>query len=362
MSKYICDKCQKEFKNKSSYSSHLKRKLPCFIETTVIPSVNNQNPFTIVKNCNYSKIDVPKPILKWVGGKTQILDKLIVEFPTEINNYREIFLGGGSVLFTLLSYVKANIIKVNGKIYAYDLNEPLIYVYKNIQTQHNDLFDTLQNIITEFNQCGNENGEINRNPQNIDQALISKENYYYWIRSEYNKLSANDKKTVYGSALFIFLNKTCFRGVFRVGPNGFNVPYGHYNNPEIINKEHLDTIHHLIQDVVFTSSDFAESLSLCNMEENDYTYLDPPYAPEKETSFVKYTENGFNQDNHTNLFKLIQHLTNENKKIMLSNADVTLVRDNFTEKKYNIDSILCKRAINSKNPEAKAKEVIIKNY
>jgi DNA adenine methylase len=317
-------------------------------------------PFTIVKNFNYSKIDVPKPILKWVGGKTQILDKLIVEFPTEINNYREIFLGGGSVLFTLLSYVNANIIKVYGKIYSYDINEPLIYVYKNIQAQHNDLFNTLQNIITVFNQCGN--GEINRKPQNIEEALISKENFYYWIRSEYNKLSTIDKKTVYGSALFIFLNKTCFRGVFRVGPNGFNVPYGHYNNPEIINKQHLDEIHHLIRDVIFNCSDFTESLSLYCIEENDYIYLDPPYVPEKETSFVKYTENGFNQDNHTNLFNLVHQITNENKKLMMSNADVTLVRDNFKEKKYNIDSILCKRAINSKDPEAKAKEVIIKNY
>ena len=317
-------------------------------------------PFTIVKNCNYCKIDVPKPILKWVGGKTQILDKLIVEFPTEINNYREIFLGGGSVLFSLLSYVNANIIKVNGKIYAYDVNEPLIYVYKNIQSQHNDLFDTLQNVITVFNQCGN--GEINRNPKTIEEALISKENYYYWLRSEYNKLSTTDKKTVYGSALFIFLNKTCFRGVFRVGPNGFNVPYGHYNNPEIINKQHLDEIHHLIQGIIFNCSDFTESLSLCSIEENDYIYLDPPYAPEKETSFVKYTENGFNTDNHTNLFNLIHQLTNQNKKLMLSNADVALVRDNFKEKKYNIVSLLCKRAINSKNPEAKAKEVIIKNY
>ena len=160
--------------------------------------------------------------------------------------------------------------------------------------------------------------------------------------------------------MFIFLNKTCFRGVFRVGPKGFNVPYGHYNNPEIINKEHLDKIHKLIQNVIFECCDFNTSLN--SVEPNDYVYLDPPYAPETNTSFVRYTENGFNIDNHNNLFKLIHKLTETNKKIMLSNADVSLVRDNFTNKKYNITSILCKRAINSKNPEAKAKEVIIKNY
>lgn len=320
--------------------------------------VNISNSGKLVKNINPVKIDIPKPILKWVGGKTQILDKLIVDFPTEINNYREIFLGGGSVLLTLLSYVKNRIIKINGKIYAYDLNEALIYVYKNIQTHHIELYDALQNIITEFNQCGN--GEINRKPTNIEEATIAKENYYYWIRDEYNKLSMNDKKSVFASAMFIFLNKTCFRGVFRVGPKGFNVPYGHYNNPEIINKEHLEQIHVLIQNVIFECYDFNTSLT--NVEVDDFVYLDPPYAPETNTSFVGYTENGFGIEKHTELFNLIHKMTETNKKMMLSNADVSLIRENFTNKNYNITSILCKRSINSKKPDAKAKEVIIKNY
>lgn len=304
------------------------------------------------------KINIPKPILKWVGGKTQILDKLIIEFPTEINNYHEIFLGGGSVLLTLLSYVKNGIIKIHGNIYAYDLNEPLIYIYKNIQSNHIELYTEIQNLITEFNSCGD--GELNRTPNNIDEAKMAKENYYYWSRNKYNKLNFTDKITPRGSAMFIFLNKTCFRGIYRVGPSGFNVPYGHYNNPEIINQEHLNEIHKLIQNVIFECRDF--SISLNNIELNDYVYLDPPYAPETNTSFVGYTKNGFNIDNHKNLFKLIHKLTETNKKIMLSNADVNLVRDNFPDDKYNIVSILCKRAINSKNPNAKTKEVIIKNY
>jgi len=299
-----------------------------------------------------------KPILKWVGGKTQILDKLIIDFPNEINNYHEIFLGGGSVLLALLTYVKNGTITINGNIYAYDLNEPLIYVYKNIQSHHIDLYNKLQDIIKEFNECGD--GVINRKPLNIEEAKISKENYYYWTRSEYNKLSLDDKKTTTGSAMFIFLNKTCFRGVFRVGPNGFNVPYGHYNNPEIVNKAHLEEIHELIQNVIFECCDF--NLSLKNVKPNDFVYLDPPYAPEKDTSFVGYTENGFNTENHKNLFKLINDLTTADKKIMMSNADVNLVRENFTNEKYNTTTILCKRSINSKNPDSKAKEVIIKNY
>jgi len=301
---------------------------------------------------------VPKPIVKWVGGKTQIIDKLIVDFPREINNYREIFLGGGSVLFTLLSYVKSGAVKLHGNLYAYDLNEPLIYMYKNIQTNHNALYDELQNMITEFNGCGN--GKLNRNPANRGEATELKENYYYWIRSEYNKLCSTDRQSVLVSAMFIFLNKTCFRGIFRVGPNGFNVPYGNYKNPEIINKLHLDEIHHLIQNVIFDCCDFTTSL--VDVEPNDFVYLDPPYAPETDTSFVGYTKHGFNIDHHTSLFTLIHTLTATNKKMMLSNADVSFVRESFAPETYNITSILCKRSINSKNPEAKAKEVIIKNY
>ena len=298
-----------------------------------------------------------KPILKWVGGKTQIIDKIINNFPKEINNYREIFLGGGSVLLTLLSYVKKDIIKINGDIYAYDANGPLIYMYKNIQTRHNELYECLINLINEFNDCNND--EINRNPINIDEETKNRENYYYWIRKNYNNLSNDEINDIIGSAMFIFLNKTCFRGVFRIGPNGFNVPYGHYKNPEIINKNHLDEINELIQNVIFECYDY--SISINNIVNNDFTYLDPPYAPEISTSFVGYTKDGFNIDQHNNLFNLIHKLTDENKKMMLSNSDVTLVRDNFGER-YRIIEIVCKRTINSKNPEAKAKEVIIMNY
>jgi DNA adenine methylase len=349
MDKYICEKCKKEYKQKYHYTRHINS---CMMDANI--SIDNK----LVKDIQYKNIEIPKPILKWVGGKTQILDKLIIEFPTDINNYHEIFLGGGSVLLTLLSYVKNNIIKIHNNIYAYDLNEPLIYVYKNIQTNPNELYDETQKIITEFNLCGN--GEINRKPNDIEIAKMAKENYYYWIRKKYNELSLDEKKTIKGSAMFIFLNKTCFRGVFRVGTNGFNVPYGHYNNPEIINQEHLNKIHELIQNVHFKVCDF--NISLNNIEPNDYVYLDPPYAPETDTSFVGYTVNGFTIENHNTLFNKIHQLTETDKRIMLSNADVNLVRNSFTHQKYSITSIVCKRSIHSKNPKAKAREVIIKNY
>lgn len=299
-----------------------------------------------------NKRSIPKPIVKWLGGKSQIIDKLIADFPLEINNYHEPFLGGGSVLLALLSYVKNGAIKIHGNIYACDLNESLIYMYKNIQTQHNSLYDTLKTLIVDYKECERE----------------TKEAYYYLIRSRYNNLSLEDKKGILGSAMFIFLNKTGFRGMFRVGPNGFNVPYGHYSNPEIINKEHLDIVHNLIQGVIFECCDFTVSLmrpivaSSGSGDHSDFLYIDPPYAPETTTSFVGYTEKGFNIENHNKLFGLIHDLTDANHKVMLSNADVSLVRSNFTKDLYHTTPILCKRYINSKNPDAKAKEVIIRNY
>ena len=311
MGKYNCEKCGKEFKQKSHYTTHANKKNPCVVDRKLKEMIDNaieaklsELNFEPQHNPQIAELPQPptslpqpptslpltslhrpqaelhkKPILKWVGGKTQIIDKLIAGFPPEINNYREPFLGGGSVLFALLSHVKRGAIKISGNIYAYDLNGPLIHVYKNIQMRHNELYDMLQQIIAEFNECGN--GEINRKPATIQEAKIAKENYYYWIRSKYNKLSLDDKQDIIGSAMFIFLNKTCFRGVFRVGPRGFNVPYGHYNNPEIINKNHLQEIHDLIQNVIFECSDF--NVSVQNVEPDDFVYLDPPYAPETDT-------------------------------------------------------------------------------
>jgi DNA adenine methylase len=310
------------------------------------------------------KLVVVKPIIKWVGGKTQIIDKVIANFPVDINNYREIFLGGGSVLFALLSYAKKDIIKIRGNIYAYDLNEPLINIYKNIQSKHNELYAELKHLVDDFGECGesSESININRKAANIDEAKEAKENYYYWIRNKYNSLSAAEKNDVIGSAMLIFLNKTCFRGIFRVGPNGFNVPYGNYKNPEIINKNHLDIIHDLIKDVIFKCSDFRESM--INIEDGDFLYLDPPYVPEKNTSFVGYTKGGFDIANHNELFAIIHTLKEKNIKMAMSNSDVEIIRNIFYANEYNytIETLVCKRSINSKNPDSKTNEVIIRNY
>jgi DNA adenine methylase len=301
---------------------------------------------------NNSSIKMIKPILKWVGGKTQILDEIIPNFPSKIKNYHEIFLGGGSVLFALLSNNK---IKISGNIYAYDFNEPLIYVYKNIQSNHIELFNQLEILINEFNSCSGD--EINRNPLTLDDAKKSQENYYYWIRDKYKKLNDEEKKSIIGSSMFIFLNKTCFRGIFRVGPHGFNVPYGHYKNPEIINKEHLEEVHNLIKNVIFEHSDFE--MSIKKVKKGDFTYLDPPYVPENVTSFVKYTKEGFTLEKHKKLFEMCQQLKS---KFMMSNSNTDLVKEYFINGKFNIKTITAKRSINSKNPGSQTKEIIIQNY
>jgi len=284
-----------------------------------------------------------KPIIKWVGGKTQILDKILKKIPNEIENYFEIFVGGGSVLFGVLETKK-----INGKIYAYDVNNDLIDMYKIIQQQPNELYNEIYNIITKHNECVGD--KIFKKPKNEKEGITSKESNYYWLRKEYNE---SKKSTIRKSALFVFLNKTCFRGIYRTGKNGFNVPFGHYKNPEIINKEHLQQVSHLIKNVIFSTYDFKESIP--KIGENDFAYLDPPYVPKNVTSFVGYTKDGFTE--HKMLFNLCKNMKN---KFLLSNCDIKIVRDEFNN--FNLESIVCRRAIHSKNPASKCKELLITNY
>jgi DNA adenine methylase len=304
---------------------------------------------------------IRKPFLKWVGGKTQIIDKIMDKFPKEINNYYEPFLGGGSVLFALLSFVENKKIKVNGSIYAYDLNERLINVYKHIQNNKDELWGYLSNIINEYNSIEIdslkkvESGRKKINPLDKVEGLLSKEHYYYYIRNLYNDYIENDIEI---SAMFIFLNKTCFRGVYRESKNGFNVPYGNYNNPNIIDKNTIDIISNMIQNVIFIKSSFNESLDN-EFNEGDFLYLDPPYAPENNKSFVGYTKDGFTYENHIELFDMINFIKDMNVKFVMSNASVNLVINNF--KDCHIDSIKARRAINSKKPESKTTEILVYN-
>ncbi len=292
-----------------------------------------------------------KPFLKWVGGKTQIINDIISKIPTEMNNYHELFLGGGSVLLSVLSLQKQNKILIKNKIYAYDINSDLINVYKNIQNNKEELYKIINLYINEYNSITG--SIINRKPISIEESQTSKESYYYWIRNKYNKM---DKNTIECSALFMFINKTCFRGMYREGPNGYNVPYGHYKEtPTIISKTDLDYISDLIKDVEFKHNSFTDSIK--NVNEGDFVYLDPPYAPENSKSFVGYNADGFNLETHKLLFNEIKKL--KNIKFVMSNAKVDIVTNSF--KDYNCHEILARRAINSKNPGSTTKEVIINN-
>jgi DNA adenine methylase len=296
-----------------------------------------------------------KPFLKWVGGKQQIISNVLELFPNEIQDYYEPFVGGGSVLLAFLSQVQDGKIVLHGKIYASDVNSHLIYVYKNIQNNPDIVINECKNIIKEYSECSG--SEINRKPSNIEEGKTSQESYYYWIRKQYNELTSEQKQSSMASAMFIFLNKTCFRGLYREGPRGFNVPYGNYKNPSIIDEIHIRKTSDLIKDVIFHVASFEESLQ--KPQHNDFVYLDPPYAPESSTSFVSYTSDGFDVDKHICLFKTCHDLHTKKVHFLMSNADVKLIYDNFQT--YNIKTILCKRSINSKKPNSKTTEVFIFN-
>ena len=300
-----------------------------------------------------SDIAIQKPFLKWAGGKTQIINQIISRIPEEIQSYHEPFLGGGSVLLAVLSLKKQNKITIKGGVYAYDINKQLIGLYKHIQSNPATLFKHIQELKNEYHSL--KGTVVNRKPKNLAEAKTSKESYYYWLRNKFNTI---DKTSVQYSALFIFLNKTCFRGIYREGPNGFNVPYGHYKKtPAIITEAELNKISDLIKDVNFVCADFKESIR--TVGEGDFVYLDPPYAPETSKSFVGYTAEGFSLDTHDELFSEIKKLADKNIKFAMSNAKVELVTSYFAD--YECEEIEARRAINSKKPESKTMEVIIYN-
>jgi DNA adenine methylase len=305
-------------------------------------------------------IELEKPFIKWIGGKTQIIHEILNEIPNNIHTYHEIFLGGGSVLLGILSLQSKGIIQINN-IVAYDINKPLIYVYKNIQKKPRKFLNRIIPIINEFNEIIGT--DVNRKPTNLEEAKTSKESYYYWIRKKYNEMSEDEKTTLLGSAYFIFLNKTCFRGMYRLGKTkkDFNVPYGNYQNPTIINSTHIKNVSALIRDVKFKHMSFEESLK--KIKNNDVAFLDPPYVPINSTSsFVGYTADGFDNSMHQQLFNMLKIFKEQNKKWIMTNSDTAMVLDNFDISKYSVKKILCRRAINSMKPNSSVNEVIIKSF
>jgi len=270
-----------------------------------------------------------KPFLKWVGGKTQILPHVMSSFPSHIHTYHEIFLGGGSVLFALLeSSINVQFIK------AYDYNNVLIHVYRNIQSDPRAFWEQMRPCIDAYT------------------VSLNKEAHYYACRNKYNEMSVIDKCSQVGSALFVMLNKTCFRGLYREGPNGFNVPFGHNKNPSIASWQHILNVSTLIQKVTFIQADFVDSIN--DVSDGDFVYLDPPYVPENKTSFVGYNRSVFDENTHITLFNLCK---SNRFSFLMSNSNVPLVTTAFTN--YNTTIIEAKRLINCNKPNAKTLEVLI---
>lgn len=277
-----------------------------------------------------------KPFIKWVGGKTQIIDEVLQRFPREINNYYEPFLGGGSVLIGVLSDKS---ITIKGKVVASDVNPHLIALYKKVQENPKELLKNFNQIVEEYSKCPQEKGD--KKPKTIEEAMTSKESYYYWIRDKFNIEHKPEQ--------FVFLNKTCFRGLHREGPNGFNVPFGHYKTLPTLYQDNILKVSKLFENVKFVCQSFEKSFETIN--DNDFIYMDPPYVPVNTASFTSYTKGEFN---HGELFTGINALK---CRWLLSNADVPILEESVDY--GTIDYIECRRAINSKDPASKINEVLI---
>lgn len=288
-----------------------------------------------------------KPILKWVGGKTQLMDAILQKFPTTIGEYHEIFVGGGSVLMALCASTAITV----QRMVAYDSNEALIWMYKNIQSHPEELFAEISRIASVYFSISTHKGT--NKPTTPQDALSSRESFYYWCRLEFNRV---DRKTLRTSALFIFLNKTGFRGLYREGPNGYNVPYGNYKNPAIVSRPHLLRVHALLKDVRFEHLSFEHSLARCPARPDTFIYLDPPYVPVTKTSFTSYSYNckGFD---HSLLFQMCRELKSS-FLMSNSNTDYTLREC----KEFTVESVQCRRRIHSTDPSSTSVEVLVWNY
>jgi DNA adenine methylase len=295
-----------------------------------------------------------KPILKWVGGKTQILSAVLERMPRVIADYYEPFVGGGSVLLGVLGERAAGRLTIRGRIYVSDVNANLINLYECVRDDPAGLIRELSVLVGEYEGCRELKGA--REPATHAEALESKESYYYWRRAAFNGLVGDARQGVRAAAILVFLNKTCFRGLYREGPRGFNVPFGNYKTPAIYDADNIMAVSRAFSGVVFRCCDFRVGLG--EVRPGDFVYLDPPYVPESATSFVGYNEGGFKAADHERLFEMCRGFRGAGAQFLLSNADVPLVRTAFTG--YTVESVECKRSINSKNPGATTREVLVK--
>lgn len=293
-----------------------------------------------------------RPFVKWAGGKGSLIPQLNNFYPYELKNgiierYIEPFVGGGAVLIDILQKYDIQ------EVYAFDINIDLINSYNVIKNNVEELIANLKQMETKYLGLGQE----------------ERKNYFYNIRDEYNNYELEkNEQNVQRAAQFIYLNRTCFNGLYRVNKNGkFNVPIGSYKNPTICDEENLRQLSQLIQNVQFQYGDYSRSMEY--VTENTFIYFDPPYRPLNMTSeFTSYTKEDFNDENQKELAIFYRKLNGQNAKLMLSNSNPKNinVEDNFFDNIYqgfNINEIQASRMINANsNGRGKISEILVTNY
>lgn len=294
---------------------------------------------------------IVKPFVKWAGGKNSLIQQITKYYPFELKNgfierYIEPFVGGGAVLIDILQKYEIK------EAYAFDINIDLINCYNVIKNNVEKLINELDKKEKNFIALNDE----------------ERQNYFYDIRAEYNSYKLNDKLDVKRASEFIFLNRTCFNGLYRVNKDGkFNVPCGKYKNPTICDSNNLRNLSELIKNVIFEYGDYRKSEKYVN--NNTFVYFDPPYRPLSATSgFTSYTKEDFNDDNQKELANYFYKLDLKNAKLMLSNSNPKNVNkdDNFFENIYKgfvINEVSAKRMINSNaKGRGEISELLITNY
>ena len=289
-----------------------------------------------------------KPFVKWVGGKTQLLEEIGKKYPQKIEKYCEPFVGGGAVLFDILQKFQPKEVLIN------DINKELINTYFQIKKNCEDLVLQLSLMQTTYQSLGEEERKI----------------LFYEKRSRYNeiKVNGNDTLNLEKAVLFIFLNKTCFNGLYRVNSKGlFNVPFNNAKNPLICDEENLWSCSNLLQNVSLQVGDYKTCEDF--IDEKTFLYCDPPYRPLTETSaFTSYSENRFADKEQIELAQFLERIARKGAAILASNSDPRNidVNDNFFDelyKHFEIKRVFAARAINSNsNKRGIISEILISNF
>lgn len=280
----------------------------------------------------------PKPILKWVGGKSQFINKISDNLSKQtFKRFVEPFVGGGSVFLNILPK----------NVWINDINSDLINMYKIVKESPDDLIRKLNDMISEMNTYKPPRGIPRKSRKDKSLEMIRREHYFYYIR---DTLDPKETSRIEQAARFIFLNKTCFRGLYRENSKGkFNVPFGNYKNPQICNAENICAVSEYLNRTNAKITNYDYKRVLDELTVGDFVYLDPPYYPKNALSFTKYNKNGFSISDHKDLANSI---LNSGKGFLLSNyphPDFIKLFENKPGITY--ESFHAKRAINVKQGE-----------